>query len=78
VNQSQTLKRWLATQHPKPAGLARLQALLDAGPHGVKIPVFMVVTCTADPSDTYGRVDFVVPAADAPLVESFFSGRLSQ
>jgi hypothetical protein len=48
------------------------------GIYGVKVPVFMVVTCTTDPGDGDGTVDFVVPAADAPLVASYVSGSLTQ
>src|SRR5262252_1645411 len=43
---------------------------------GVKIPVFMVVTCTTEVSDGYGTVEFVVPVADAYLVDNYFNGSL--
>jgi hypothetical protein len=46
--------------------------------HGVEIPVFMVVTCTTDARDDRKTVDFVVPAADAPLVASYFNGSLTR
>jgi hypothetical protein len=48
------------------------------GPHGVQIPAFMVVTCTTDATGVPETADFVVPAADARLVASYFSGLLTQ
>jgi hypothetical protein len=46
--------------------------------HGVEVPVFMVVTRTTDTSDADETVDFVVPAADAPLVASYLGGALTR
>jgi len=42
------------------------------------IPAFWVVTCTTKVGDGHGTADFVVPAADAALVASYFSKSITQ
>jgi len=42
------------------------------------IPAFWVVTCTMEAGNGHATADFVVPAADAPLVASYFSRSIIQ